>query len=94
MRKYEITYILRPELGDEAIAELVEKYSQQVTEQGGTVVNVINAGKRTFAYEISGTTEGYYVTMRFDAESAVAEELRRVLTLSDDAIRSLVITVD
>jgi len=94
VRKYEITYILRPDLGDEAVPGLVEKYSQQVTDQGGQVVNVNTWGKRRFAYELGGRTEGYYVTMRFDSESPVAEELRRVMKLSDDVLRSLVVCVN
>ncbi|MGI5842790.1 MAG: 30S ribosomal protein S6 [Candidatus Xenobium sp.] len=94
MRKYEITYILRPELGEEAIPGLVEKYSQQIVDQGGQVVNVNNWGKRRFAYELGGRMEGYYVVMRFDSESPVAEELRRVMKLSDDVLRSLVVCVN
>lgn len=38
--------------------------------------------------------EGYYVVMRFDSESPVAEELRRVMKLSDDVLRSLVVCVN
>lgn len=94
MRNYEITYILRPDVGDEAVPGLVEKYTTQVTDQGGQVVNVNTWGKRRFAYEVGNRFEGYYVTMRFDSESAVAEELRRVMKLSDDVLRSLVVCVN
>lgn len=94
MRKYEMTYILRSELGDEAIPGVVDKYNQQVADQGGQVVNVNTWGRRRFAYELAGQTDGYYVTMRFDSESAVAEELRRVMKLSDDVLRSLLVCVN
>lgn len=94
MRNYEVTYILQPELEEGVIAEIVEKYKQQVIEQGGTVSNIDNWGKRAFAYELAGKREGTYVVMQFSASAAVAEELRRVMKLSDDVIRCLVIKCD
>ncbi len=94
MRKYEITYILTPDLSEEAVPGKVEQYQNQVTDQGGQIVNVNNWGKRRFAYEINGKAEGYYVTMRFDSESKVAEELRRVMKNSDEVLRSLVVCAE
>ncbi len=94
MRKYEVTYILRPQLEEEAVTAAAEKYSQMVTEQGGQVENVNHWGKRTFAYELDRNTEGYYIIMRFVSEPAVEEELHRVMKLSDDILRCLFISVD
>lgn len=94
MRKYEMTYILRSEMGDEAVPGHVEKYAQQVTDQGGQIVSVNTWGRRRFAYELEGHHDGYYVTMRFDSSSEVAEELRRVMKLSDDVLRGLLVCVN
>ena len=91
MRKYEITYILTPDLSEEAVPAKVEKYQNQIIEHGGQVANVNNWGKRRFAYEVNGKAEGYFVTMRFESESAVADELKRVMKNSDDVLRSLVV---
>ena len=94
MRNYEVMYILRPELEDSAVAEMVEKFQNQVTEQGGTVDDVNNWGKREFAYELEGKREGTYVVMTFASTSAVAEELRRVMKLNEDVLRCLVLNRD
>lgn len=94
MRNYEVMYILRPELEDSAVAEMVEKFQNQVTEQGGTVADVNNWGKRAFAYELEGKREGTYVVMTFASTSAVAEELRRVMKLNEDVLRCLVLNRD
>lgn len=94
MRNYEVMYILRPELEDSAITEMVEKFQNQVTEQGGTVEKVDNWGKRAFAYELEGKREGTYVVMTFQAGSEVAEELRRVMKLNEDVLRCLVLNRD
>ncbi|HBM97287.1 TPA: 30S ribosomal protein S6 [bacterium UBP9_UBA11836] len=93
MRKYEITYILTPDFSEETVAAKVEQYQNQVVNEGGQVVNINNWGKRRFAYEVNGKAEGYYVTMRFDAESAVADELRRVMKNSDEVLRCMVVSV-
>jgi small subunit ribosomal protein S6 len=91
MRKYEATYILDPNLGDEVVTGMVEKFSQSVVGQGGEVADVKNWGKRRLAYEIKGRGEGVYVTMRFDSETTVAAELRRQLGLADEVLRSLIV---
>ena len=94
MRKYEITYILVPELSEEAVNGKIEEYKAIVLNDKGEVVNVNNAGKKRLAYEINGKADGYYVIMRFNAESKVADELRRVMKNSDEVLRSLTISLD
>ena len=94
MRNYEVTYILQPELEEGAISELVEKFKQQVIDQGGAVSNIDNWGKRAFAYELCGKREGTYVVMQFESIASVAEELRRVMKLNESVIRCLVINRD
>ncbi|MBI3923950.1 MAG: 30S ribosomal protein S6 [Armatimonadetes bacterium] len=89
MRKYEVTYILDPNLGDEVVNGLMEKFSQNVASSGGEVGDIKTWGKRRLSYEIGGRSEGIYVTMRFDSNPAVAAELRRQMSLSDEVIRSL-----
>lgn len=89
MTKYEVTYILDPALGDDAVNGMVEKFSQSVATNGGTIRDVKTWGKRRLAYELAGRLEGIYVTMRFDSESATAHELRRIMGLSDEVLRSL-----
>ncbi|GMU53321.1 MAG: 30S ribosomal protein S6 [Candidatus Xenobia bacterium] len=91
MRDYEVTYILDPALGDEAVSGLTEKYAQNVKGMGGEVVDVNTWGKRRLAYELKGRQEGIYVTMRFHAGSDTAAELRRVMRLSDEVLRALFI---
>lgn len=91
MRKYEVTYVIAPTLGDEQVPEVIERFSQQIQSQGGRVVNVSPWGKRRLAYEIGGHGEGYYVTMQFESTSEAADELARVMKLSDAVIRSLLV---
>lgn len=95
MRPYEIVTIYNPGLeSDEAYDAQIERFKSLVTDQGGEIVNVDKWGRRRLAYEVNGLTEGYYVVMRFNAESAVAAELERVLGITDTVVRHLLVRLD
>ncbi|NPV69976.1 MAG: 30S ribosomal protein S6 [Firmicutes bacterium] len=91
MRDYEVMYILHPELDDEKTTAAIEKYSVLLQSKGGTVTNTEKWGKRRLSYEIKGQREGTYVLVNFSGEPAVSSELDRVMKISDDVIRHLII---
>ena len=93
-RKYEATYILDPNLPEETLTGLVDKFSGLVTEEGGEPADVKNLGRRRMTFEIKGKHEGFYVTMRFESTTAAAAELRRQLTLTDEVLRSLLLNLE
>ena len=51
--KYEILYIIRPDLTDDAKKELVERFDSILTENGTEVVESKDWAKKRFAYEIN-----------------------------------------
>ncbi|MGO0123480.1 30S ribosomal protein S6 [Desulfothermobacter acidiphilus] len=91
MPDYETMYIVRPQLEEEAVEAVVEKFKKIVEEKGGTVVNVDRWGKRRLAYPIDKEREGYYVVMAFQAESPVVNELDRVFKITGDVLRHIVV---
>lgn len=90
MRTYEVLYILRPDLDEEATAAAIAKYNQLVQDQGGEIIKTQPWGKRRLAYEIQKFRDGYYVLMLFRGEPAVSQELERVFKISEDVIRYLI----
>jgi len=91
MRNYEAMYILRPTLEQEAVKELVEKFQNVVTKNGGEVDEVKEMGKRRLAYEIKYINEGFYFLMKFRSPQDVVAELERNLKIADGVLRFLVI---
>ena len=87
--KYEVMYILNPNLSEEETAALVEKFKTLV-EQNGTLDEMEEMGKRKLAYEINYLTEGYYVLVKFTSGPELPAELDRILGITDGVIRSLV----
>ena len=58
--KYELMYIINPNLSEEETAAVVEKFKALV-EQNGTLEEMEEMGQRKLAYEINYISEGYYV---------------------------------
>ena len=87
--KYEVMYILNPNLTEEETAALVEKFKVLI-EQNGTVDEIEEMGKRKLAYEINYISEGYYVLMKFTSGPEFPAELDRVLGITDGIMRRLI----
>ena len=87
--KYEVLYILNPNLTEEETQGIVEKFKTLI-EQNGTVDEMDEWGKRKLAYEINYLSEGYYVLVKFTSGPEFPAELDRVLGITDGVIRSLV----
>ena len=87
--KYEVLYVLNPNLTEEETQAIVEKF-QTLIEQNGTVDEMEEWGKRKLAYEINYLTEGYYVLVKFTSGPELPAELDRILGITDGVIRSLV----
>lgn len=90
VRPYEALYIVDPELSDEDITTITEKYKSVVEGQGGEIENINRWDKRRLAYDVKGRGEGIYVLMTFKGETAVERELDRVMRISDDVLRHLI----
>ena len=90
---YEALYILKPDLSEEQIQGLVERF-KGVVETNGTVSEVDEWGKRRLAYPIEDLMEGYYVLMTFTAAVAVPAELDRIFRSTDGVMRSLIVCKD
>lgn len=91
MTKYELIYILTPELDQEAIQALIEKFNGIITNQGGTVDEVNEWGKKRLAYEINDIKEGYYVLVNFSGNGDVVNELDRIFKITEGILRYLVV---
>lgn len=94
MRNYELMYIQRPELEEEKRTSNTERFNAIITNSGGEIENSEDMGKRRLAYEIDKNREGYYVLTNFKAEPEAVSELERIMKISDDVIRYLIVRED
>ena len=94
MKAYEILYIIRPDLDEEATTALDDRLRGLVAANGGANLTVEKWGKRRLAYEIEDYKEGQYILMNFDGEGRTSQEIERVMKISDDVIRFLTVRKD
>ena len=94
MRKYEIMYIIRPNIEDEAKKALVERFNNVLVENGAEITDQKDWGKRRFAYEIQDFRDGYYQIVNVSSEPAAVQEFSRLARINEDILRHIVIKED
>ena len=94
MNHYEVMYIIDAMVDDQNRAALIERFSNVVSENGGSVTRVDEWGMRKLAYAINYKTQGYYVLMFFDGPSALPRELERNLQINENILRHVVFAND
>ncbi|UOQ44771.1 30S ribosomal protein S6 [Halobacillus salinarum] len=94
MRKYEIMYIIRPDIEEEAKTNVVERFNTILTDNGAEIENVKEVGKRRLAYEINDYRDGIYVTVDFNGDREAINEFDRLAKFSDDIIRHIAVRED
>ncbi len=94
MSKYELMYIIDASLEEAPRKELIEKVNALITGNGGEVEKVDEWGKRRLAYPINYKNDGYYVLLNFAAGSDLPKEIERVLQISEDVLRYLIIKIE
>ncbi len=88
---YETMYILRPDLDEESVDQVIEKYQTILRENGATVLETQHRGKRRLAYEIQKQREGIYIQMNYQGDGSQIASMERAMRLSDEVIRYLTI---
>lgn len=90
MKNYEIMFIVKP-LEEEATNAVIAKFETLITANGGTVEKIDRWGKRRLAYEVKDFIDGFYVLMHFACEPKVIAELDRVMKITEDIIKHMII---
>jgi small subunit ribosomal protein S6 len=94
LSSYELMYIVKPELDDQAVQQEIEKVGQLIQTNGGQVKKVTPWGKRRLAYAVHDQREGHYVVAEFDLDHSKVQEIERVLKISDTVFRHLLVRQD
>ncbi len=91
VRDYELMYIVRPELEDDAVRVAVKSVRTLIESLGGEVVKTTLWGKRRLAYEVRRLREGHYVLVVFHLDGGKIAEIERALRIHDTVFRHLVV---
>ncbi len=94
MRRYELMLVLRPDVADDRVQQVLDRTTRGIAASDGQIVKVSPWGRRRLAYPISGYREGSYFIVVFEAPSAAIEELERSLNITEDVMRHLVVRLE
>ena len=90
--KYEIMFIVRPNLEEKELKEVVKNFENVLTKNGANIDSSKEMGQRELAYEIKKYKSGYYFLYEISSKDDKAEkEFNRLANLSEDIIRHIVI---
>ena len=94
-RKYELVYVISPDVSDDQVNELHSQIEAIVQRMGGQIEKTDNWGRRKLAYEIGRHKEGTYVLEVINGSGELMKEIdRRLKVIADTVIRHLVVRVD
>ena len=95
MNKYEMMFIVRPDLEEANIKKVGESMKTLVEGKGAKVVDYKEMGQRELAYTIKNYKNGYYFLIVIETENDEAvNEFDRVSLINEDVIRHLVVKIE
>lgn len=90
MRNYELAYIARSDLDDEALTELEGKIQGWIDSAGGELVEVDRWGRRKLAYPVQEYREGVYYFVSVKLPGSGPAELEQNLKVTEPILRYLI----
>ena len=91
MRDYEVLYIVRADLDDDKVQEVVKRVNTLIERSGGSLERTNLWGKRKLAYEVKHQKEGAYILQDFTIEQDRIPELEGALKISEEVLRHLIV---
>jgi len=90
MRHYEVVFLVHPDQSEQ-VPGMIERYSQMISESGGSLHRLEDWGRRQLAYPMNKIHKAHYVLMNIECGQEVLEEITTLFKYNDAVLRNLVI---
>ncbi len=90
MKNYEIMTIAKISIGEDGARSLSNYVKDLISKFKGKVLNNDFWGKRKFAYEIGGETEGFYDIISFEMPVEQLSKFKQKLSQQENLLRYLI----
>ena len=94
MKNYELMVIFTPVLSDDEFKSAQKKFTDFVTENGGTIVHSNPWGLKSLAYPIQKKTTGIYWVLEYSAPSDFNEKLKIQILRDEQVMRHMITVLD
>lgn len=92
--KYEILFIVRPDLEEKAIKDVFKKFEAVLVDNGAKVLSSKDMGQKELAYEIKKHKSGYYFLINVESDVKAINEFDRLALISEEIVRHLIVKLD
>lgn len=94
LNQYETVFIITPVLSEVQMKETVNKFTKQITDNGGEIVHQDNWGLRKLTYPIQKKTTGFYYLIEFKSDPEFIQNLEIQYKRDERIIRFLTFRMD
>ena len=91
MRSYQTVLIVKPDLDEAKVDQVLEKITEFLSKNNGSILKMEKWGKKRLAYRINKSRFGYYLNIYHTCESLKVPALEATYKLYDLIIKFLVI---
>lgn len=91
MKKYEISFIVRPDLEKEAVDKIVKELEKVLVNNKANILSSKEMGQKELAYPIKGQKTGYYYLVNIESDNKAIDEFNRVATINENILRHIII---
>jgi len=93
-RKYEVMFIVRPDVADDELEKLLQALETNVGNAGGRITAIERMGKRRLAYTVRKCQEGIYVLANLEGPGNMLKEIERRLRVQELVIKFITVRTD
>ena len=94
MTKYEIMFIVKATMEEDAIKKTSEDVQKLINKKLSKVIEFKEMGRKKLAYPIKKEVSGYYFVMTVEADHETIAEFDRKVSINENILRHLIIKVE
>lgn len=94
MNKYEIMFIVKPNMEESEIKKNADDMKSVLTNNNAIVKEEKAMGQKELAYEINKFKTGYYFLYVVESSKEAIEEFDRVVRINENLLRHLIVRVE
>jgi small subunit ribosomal protein S6 len=88
---YETICIIKPDLNEDNLAKVIEKYQLILAEKGATDIVTQNRGRRHLKYTMKKFKDGIYVQINYDGNGEVIAILEKTMKIDENVLRFMTV---
>lgn len=94
MRRYEAVVIIEPDVADDEVKALTEKYGDLIKSHEGEVIKIEDWGIKKLAYLVRKRDKGRYILFDFVSGPTLVSELERQFKITENIMKYLTVKLD